>query len=153
MRTSPKTRKSSPPMNSKEVRRPQTERQRRSASSSRSFRKSASFAFSDEFAAITRRVEEEVQLSDSEIAFRGYGIVAPEYNWNDYEGLGVRGKTVVALVNGRRMPRRILCAVEGWLHLETARKIVTWPLRRMWDVTRATNSSLQSVLLSASFWP
>jgi Zn-dependent M28 family amino/carboxypeptidase len=38
-------------------------------------------------------------VSDSELVFVGYGIVAPEYDWNDYEGLDVEGKTVVILVN------------------------------------------------------
>jgi Zn-dependent M28 family amino/carboxypeptidase len=38
-------------------------------------------------------------VEDSEIVFVGYGIVAPEYDWNDYEGLDVEGKTVVMLVN------------------------------------------------------
>jgi Zn-dependent M28 family amino/carboxypeptidase len=60
---------------------------------------STSFAFNDEFVAGTQRVAEEVSLADSEMVFAGYGIVAPEYNWNDYEGLDVRGKTVVVLVN------------------------------------------------------
>ncbi|MCP3919010.1 MAG: M20/M25/M40 family metallo-hydrolase [bacterium] len=41
----------------------------------------------------------EVRLEDSEIVFVGHGIVAPEYDWNDYEGLDARGKTVVILVN------------------------------------------------------
>ncbi|MDH7513662.1 MAG: M28 family metallopeptidase [Clostridiales bacterium] len=62
-------------------------------------RKSLSFAYSDEFVAGTQRVVEEVSLADSEMVFAGYGIVAPEYNWNDYEGLDVRGKTVVVLIN------------------------------------------------------
>jgi Zn-dependent M28 family amino/carboxypeptidase len=61
--------------------------------------KPVSFAFHDEFVAGTQRVIEEVSLADSEMVFAGYGIVAPEYNWNDYEGLDVRGKTVVVLVN------------------------------------------------------
>lgn len=38
-------------------------------------------------------------VEDSEIVFVGYGVVAPEYDWNDYEGLDVEGKTVVILVN------------------------------------------------------
>lgn len=41
----------------------------------------------------------EIMVQDSEIVFAGYGIVAPEYGWNDYEGLDVKGKTVVVLVN------------------------------------------------------
>jgi len=38
-------------------------------------------------------------IEDSELVFVGYGIVAPEYDWNDYAGLDVAGKTVVMLVN------------------------------------------------------
>jgi len=38
-------------------------------------------------------------IEDSELVFVGYGVVAPEYGWNDYEGLDVAGKTVVILVN------------------------------------------------------
>ena len=40
-----------------------------------------------------------VAVDNSEIVFVGYGINAPERGWNDYEGLDVRGKTVVILVN------------------------------------------------------
>ncbi|GAB4517339.1 MAG: M28 family metallopeptidase [Amphiplicatus sp.] len=47
----------------------------------------------------TKRVAESVDLDASEIVFVGYGVVAPEYGWNDYEGLDVAGKTVVMLVN------------------------------------------------------
>ncbi len=53
----------------------------------------------DEFVAYTERVVDSVSLDASELVFVGYGIVAPEYNWNDYEGLDVQGKTVVVLVN------------------------------------------------------
>jgi len=38
-------------------------------------------------------------ISDSELVFVGYGVVAPERNWNDYAGIDVAGKTVVILVN------------------------------------------------------
>ena len=33
------------------------------------------------------------------MVFAGYGVVAPEYNWNDYEGLDVKGKVVLVMVN------------------------------------------------------
>lgn len=49
--------------------------------------------------ASTHREQERVELKESELVFVGYGVNAPEYNWNDYEGLDVRGKTVVILVN------------------------------------------------------
>ncbi|MCH8537365.1 MAG: M28 family peptidase [Alkalimonas sp.] len=57
------------------------------------------FAYRDEMMAWTTRVVDGVELADSEMVFVGYGIVAPEYNWNDYEGLDVEGKTVVMFVN------------------------------------------------------
>ncbi|KIA91489.1 peptidase M28 [Pedobacter kyungheensis] len=52
-----------------------------------------------DFVAGTRRVQEEVSISNSPLVFAGYGIVAPEYGWNDYAGLDVKGKTVVVLIN------------------------------------------------------
>ncbi|TGE85935.1 peptidase M28 [Pseudoalteromonas sp. KS88] len=45
------------------------------------------------------RISESEGIKDSELVFVGYGVNAPEYNWNDYEGLDVKGKTVVMLVN------------------------------------------------------
>jgi len=46
-----------------------------------------------------RQTETPMSFEDSEMVFVGYGVVAPEYGWNDYEGLDVEGKTVVMLVN------------------------------------------------------
>jgi len=57
------------------------------------------FNFRKDFVALTRRVVDSISLENSEVVFAGYGIVAPEYNWNDYEGLDVHGKTVIVLVN------------------------------------------------------
>jgi len=45
------------------------------------------------------RISENQAIENSELVFVGYGVNAPEYNWNDYEGLDVKGKTVVMLVN------------------------------------------------------
>jgi Zn-dependent M28 family amino/carboxypeptidase len=36
---------------------------------------------------------------DAEIVYVGYGIEAPEYNWDDYKGVDVRGKVLLMLVN------------------------------------------------------
>ena len=47
----------------------------------------------------TKRAADEVSLDSSDLVFVGYGVVAPEYGWNDYEGVDVEGKTVVMLVN------------------------------------------------------
>ncbi|MDC0080242.1 M28 family peptidase, partial [Pseudomonadota bacterium] len=53
----------------------------------------------DEVVFWTKQAREYRKIRDSEVVFVGYGIVAPEYNWNDYEGIDVKGKTVVILVN------------------------------------------------------
>ena len=55
--------------------------------------------FGDDMVIGTRTGQAEVQVADSELVFVGYGVVAPEENWNDYAGLDVKGKTVVILVN------------------------------------------------------
>ncbi len=47
----------------------------------------------------TKRIESQVSISDTDMVFVGYGVNAPEYGWNDYEGVDVKGKTVVMLVN------------------------------------------------------
>lgn len=47
----------------------------------------------------TRRVMQTADIVDSELVFVGYGVVAPEYDWNDYAGLDMTGKTAVILVN------------------------------------------------------
>lgn len=47
----------------------------------------------------TKRNEERVEIADSELVFVGYGVVAPEYGWDDYASVDVTGKTVVMLVN------------------------------------------------------
>jgi Zn-dependent M28 family amino/carboxypeptidase len=52
-----------------------------------------------DFIAFTHQELPEVDLKNSPLVFAGYGIVAPEYHWNDYAGLDVKGKTVIVLVN------------------------------------------------------
>ena len=61
--------------------------------------KATSFKYLDDFVAASRHVSNQVKVENSELVFAGYGIVAPEYKWNDYEGLDVKGKTVVVMVN------------------------------------------------------
>lgn len=56
-------------------------------------------AYKEDMVAWSKREQNVVSLQDSELVFVGYGVNAPEYDWNDYEGLDVKGKTVVILVN------------------------------------------------------
>lgn len=60
---------------------------------------SLSLDYLTDFVAGSRRVQNEVSISNSPLVFAGYGIVAPEYGWNDYKNLDVKGKTVVVMIN------------------------------------------------------
>lgn len=57
------------------------------------------FNLIEDFIVSTSHVKDKIIIENSELVFAGYGIVAPEFNWNDYEGLDVNGKTVLVLVN------------------------------------------------------
>ncbi|WP_339841793.1 M28 family metallopeptidase [uncultured Maribacter sp.] len=52
-----------------------------------------------DFVATTNKAVTDVGLENSELVFAGYGVVAPEYGWNDYEGIDWKGKTAVVLIN------------------------------------------------------
>jgi Zn-dependent M28 family amino/carboxypeptidase len=52
-----------------------------------------------DFVIWTQRTDSLVSVENAEVVFAGFGIVAPEYGWNDYKNLDVRGKVVVVLVN------------------------------------------------------
>lgn len=52
-----------------------------------------------DMAVYTHRPVAHIDIADSDVVFVGYGINAPELGWNDYEGLDVRGKTVLVMVN------------------------------------------------------
>ena len=53
----------------------------------------------NEFVGPSSRLVPHVAAKDSDVVFVGYGVVAPEYGWDDYKGVDVRGKTVVMLIN------------------------------------------------------
>ena len=61
-------------------------------------------AWKDDVVAWTKHVAESATLENSELVFVGYGVVAPEYNWDDYKDVDVRGKTLVMLVNDPPVP-------------------------------------------------
>ncbi len=52
----------------------------------------------------SRRFVPEVTVTNSEIMFVGYGVVAPEYGWDDFKGVDVRGKTILMLVGDPPVP-------------------------------------------------
>ncbi len=57
-----------------------------------------------DFVAVTQRFVPEVRLKDSPLVFVGYGVQAPEYGWDDYKGVDLKGKTVVMLINDPAVP-------------------------------------------------
>lgn len=57
------------------------------------------FDYNQDFVAWTLRGVEESGFDQADMVFVGYGIVAPEYNWNDYEGVDVKDKVVIMLIN------------------------------------------------------
>jgi Zn-dependent M28 family amino/carboxypeptidase len=60
--------------------------------------------FKDDFVAWTKRVTEIAQLDNSEMVFVGYAVQAPEFNWDDYKGVDLKGKTMVVLVGDPPVP-------------------------------------------------
>lgn len=58
-----------------------------------------SLNYSDDLIGGSPQVKDMIKIENSDIVFVGYGINSPEYNWNDYAGIDVKGKTVVMLVN------------------------------------------------------
>ena len=57
------------------------------------------YAYATQFSAWTRRLDPTVDITNAPLVFVGYGVNAPELGWNDYEGVDVRGRIVVMLIN------------------------------------------------------
>jgi Zn-dependent M28 family amino/carboxypeptidase len=66
--------------------------------------KTVALNFPDDFVASSTGPDTSVRIKDSEIVFVGYGAVAPEYGWDDFKGVDVRGKTIVMLINDPAIP-------------------------------------------------
>lgn len=60
---------------------------------------SSEFVYKQDMVVSSKREVDTVELSDSQVIFLGYGVNAPEYDWNDYDGIDLKGKTVIVLVN------------------------------------------------------
>ncbi len=53
----------------------------------------------EEFVAFTSQITPRVEVKNSGIVFVGYGVIAPEYGWDDFKGADLKGKTLVFLIN------------------------------------------------------
>jgi len=65
--------------------------------------KGMTLRFGDDFVARTMRVVDRTSF-DADMVFVGYGVVAPEYKWDDYKGVDVRGKVLIMLVSDPPVP-------------------------------------------------
>jgi Zn-dependent M28 family amino/carboxypeptidase len=61
--------------------------------------KNVALKYPDDFIANSRHSRPETKIDNSDVVFVGYGVVAPEYGWDDYKGVDVKGKTILMLVN------------------------------------------------------
>jgi Zn-dependent M28 family amino/carboxypeptidase len=66
--------------------------------------KTINLEFPKDYVAVSRRYAPESKVENSDIVFVGYGVVAPEYGWDDYKGVDVKGKTIVMLINDPAVP-------------------------------------------------
>jgi Zn-dependent M28 family amino/carboxypeptidase len=60
--------------------------------------------FPDDYVASSARLQGQIKVEGSDVVFVGYGIVAPEYRWDDYKDVDVRGKTILMLINDPPIP-------------------------------------------------
>src|SRR5437762_2266582 len=58
----------------------------------------------DDFVASSARLQPEIKIDNSDVVFVGYGVVAPEYGWNDYKDVDVKGKTILMLIGDPPVP-------------------------------------------------
>ncbi len=58
----------------------------------------------DDFVASSARLQPEIKIEKSDLVFVGYGVVAPEYGWDDYKNVDVRGKTLLMLIGDPPVP-------------------------------------------------
>ena len=66
--------------------------------------KKTELKFPDDYVASSARLQSEIKAENTDVVFVGYGVVAPEYGWDDYKGVDVRGKTILMLINDPAIP-------------------------------------------------
>src|SRR3989440_5379268 len=66
--------------------------------------KKTDLKFPDDYVASSARLQPEIKAENTDIVFVGYGVVAPEFGWDDYKDVDVRGKTILMLINDPAIP-------------------------------------------------
>jgi Zn-dependent M28 family amino/carboxypeptidase len=62
------------------------------------------FAHHEDVIVFSTRVTDAIALQNSDLVFAGYGVQAPEYQWDDFKGVNLKGKTLIVLVNDPPVP-------------------------------------------------
>ena len=65
---------------------------------------SKTFKWADDVVAWSKHVADTAAIANSEMVFAGYGVTAPEFNWDDFKNVDVKGKTIVVFVNDPQVP-------------------------------------------------
>jgi Zn-dependent M28 family amino/carboxypeptidase len=60
--------------------------------------------WADEVVAWTKHVADGASIDKTDVVFAGYGVEAPEFSWNDFKDVDVKGKTIIVLVNDPAVP-------------------------------------------------
>jgi Zn-dependent M28 family amino/carboxypeptidase len=66
--------------------------------------KTMDLKYPDDFVASSARLQPEIKIKKSDLVFVGYGVVAPEYGWDDYKNVDVRGRTLLMLIGDPPVP-------------------------------------------------
>ena len=66
--------------------------------------KTTDLKYPDDFVASSARLQPEIKVEKSDLVFVGYGVVAPEYGWDDYKNVDVKGKTLLMLIGDPPIP-------------------------------------------------
>src|SRR4029077_10987688 len=66
--------------------------------------KTMDLKYPDDFVASSARLQPEIKIDKSNLVFVGYGVVAPEYGWDDYKNVDVKGKTLLMLIGDPPVP-------------------------------------------------
>jgi Zn-dependent M28 family amino/carboxypeptidase len=66
--------------------------------------KTTDLKYPDDFVATSARLQPDINIDNSDVFFVGYGVVAPEYGWDDFKDVDVRGKTLLMLIGDPPVP-------------------------------------------------
>src|SRR5216117_3890799 len=66
--------------------------------------KTMDLKYPDDFVASSAHLQPDIKIDKSDVIFVGYGVVAPEYGWDDYKNVDVRGKTLLMLIGDPPVP-------------------------------------------------